>query len=299
MKTTKVGTRISLRNVLYLTDFSEPSEAALPFAEAIAREYRCRIHALHVITPAMYAYATPELAGSALASQEECAERDMLKLAAQLTGLPHETIVERAIGVWPAVEQALKQYDTDLIVLGTHGRTGAAKFLLGSVAEEIFRRSHVPVLTIGPRVRNGIHGGARFHRVLFPTDFTPESLAATAYAVSFAQENEAGLILLHVIRGRTREVENERNPISVANALHELGELVPEAAELWCRPETVIDYGNPAEKILAVAQQRDADLIVLGVRDAANRLGAATHLELTTAHKVVAHAQCSVLTVRA
>jgi len=262
MKVARAVTRLTLDNILYLTDFSEPSEAALPFAEAVAREYGCKIHALHVITPAMCAYAS-ELAASALAAQEECAERDMLRLAARLTGLPHETIVERAMGVWPAVEQALKQEDIDLIVLGTHGRTGVEKFLLGSVAEQIFRRSPVPVLTIGPRAHNGIHGGARFHRVLFPTDFTPESLAATAYAISFAQENEAGLTLFHVITRKARDGGTERDPISVANALYELGELVPKDAELWCCPETVVDYGEPAERILEVARQRGADLIVL------------------------------------
>jgi nucleotide-binding universal stress UspA family protein len=298
MKTAKVGTRITLKSILYLTDFSEPSEAALPFAASIARGYRCKVYALHVITPAMYAYATPDLAGIALSAQEECAEREMSKLKAQLTGLPNETIVERGEGVWPSLEQTLKQNDIDLIVLGTHGRTGAEKFLLGSVAEEIFRHSHVPVLTIGPRVHRGMHSGARFHRVLFATDFTPESFAAVPYAISFAQENEAELILFHVIPERAREEGNKWDGISVANALHNLGELVPKEAELWCRPETVVEYGSPAEQILDLAQQRSADLIVLGVRDAANRLGAATHLERTTAHKVVAHAHCPVLTVR-
>jgi nucleotide-binding universal stress UspA family protein len=80
--------------------------------------------------------------------------------------------------------------------------------------------------------------------------------------------------------------------------MYELGELIPKDAELWCRPETVVKYGNPADEILEVARKHGADLIVLGVRDAGKRLGAATHLERRTAHKVVAHAHCPVLTVR-
>ena len=85
---------------------------------------------------------------------------------------------------------------------------------------------------------------------------------------------------------------------SVANAMHQLYELVPPEAELWCRPEATVRFGNPAERILEAAMELEADLIVLGVRDAAGHLGAATHLERTTAHKVVARATCPVLTVR-
>jgi nucleotide-binding universal stress UspA family protein len=298
MKAAETGARIALKNILYLTDFSEPSEAALPFAASIAREYGCKVYALHVLTPVMYTYTAPELIAETIGVQEEAAEKDMLLLTAQFAGLPHEAIVERGIAVWPSLARALEQYDIDLIVLGTHGRTGAAKFLLGSVAEEIFRRSPVPVLTIGPSVRHGGHSGARFHRVLFATDFTPESLAAAPYAISLAQESEAELIFFHAIHEREHVKGDARDAASVANAMYTLGELVPKSAELWCRPETVVHYGAPAESILEMAKQRGADLIVLGVRDAAKRMGAATHLERTTAHKVVAHAHCPVLTVR-
>ena len=88
------------------------------------------------------------------------------------------------------------------------------------------------------------------------------------------------------------------DPAKLANVMHELYELVPAEAELWCRPEATVRFGNPAERILDAATELEADLIVLGVRDAAGHLGAATHLERTTAHKVVAHAPCPVLTVR-
>jgi nucleotide-binding universal stress UspA family protein len=297
MKGAEAGTRITLKNILYLTDFSEPSEAALPFATSIAREYRCKIYALHVFIPAMYAYTPLELTADAIAAQDECAERDMLRVDAQLEGLPHETSVERGVAVWPTLERALTQSDIDLIVLGTHGRTGASKFLLGSIAEEIFRCSSVPVLTIGPSVRKGTHKGARFRRILFATDFTPESLAAAPYAISFAQENEAELLLLHVVPKSDLEERDDGNTASATNAMYKLGQLVPKDAE-WCQPRTVVDYGNPAGCILSVAKERSADLIVLGVRDAAKHLGAATHLERTTAHNVVVHAQCPVLTVR-
>jgi len=169
---------------------------------------------------------------------------------------------------------------------------------MGSVAEEIFRRSHVPVLTIGPAEHGGAHKAAKFRRVLLATDFGAESLAAAPYAFSMAQENNAELILLHVMRHpesplTERGAEDAKSDISAR-----LHETVPEAAELWCRPEAVVRTGDPAQQIVNVAKERHADLIVLGIRDKEGFLGAATHLGRATAHKVVAHATCPVLTVR-
>ena len=298
MATVQAGARILLKNILYLTDFSEPSEAALPFGMAIARSYGAKIYVLHVSVPPPYAYATPETAAAALESQEENAETEMQRVESQLVNLPHETAVERGTRVWPALERTIKDCQIDLVVLGTHGRTGAQKLLMGSVAEEIFRRSPVPVLTIGPSVRRGLHSDARFHRVLFPTDFTPESVAAAPYGVSLAQENQANLVLLHVIPRSEEQTEAKPGELSVADAMYQLNEMVPVGAELWCRPEPVVEYGEPAGRILETTKERGMDLIVLGVRQAVGRLSAATHLERSTAHKVVAHAVCPVLTVR-
>jgi nucleotide-binding universal stress UspA family protein len=298
MRTAQAGTRIAVKNILYLADFSEPSEAALPFAAAIAREFGATVHALHVLTPEPYVYMPPEAAATAIEALEENAQAGMARVEAQLTGIPHETTVVRGVSVWPALEQQIVDCKADLIVLGTHGRTGAQKWLLGSVAEEVFRRAGVPVLTIGPLVPGGVHNGAHFRRVLFATDFTPESLAAAPHAISLAEENEARLILLHVLPEPKREEGIRPSGTSVANAMYELYQLVPKEAEAWCRPEPVVEHGEPAERILWAAGERDADLIVLGVRGAAGRLGAATHLGKTTAHKIVAHAKCPVLTVR-
>ncbi len=287
----------SLKNILYLTDFSEPSAAALPFATAIARKYGASLHALHVVIPAPYVYTTPELTIAAIDAQEENALAEMRAVDAQLTGVAHDTTVVRALLIWSAAWEGIENSAVDLIVCGTHGRTGPQKLLLGSTAEEIFRRSQAPVLTIGPHVKIGLHNGGHFHRVLLAFDGSPESLAAVPYAVSFAEENQARLVLLRVLR-KPRYDEKLISGMSVADAMHSLNELIPPDQELAYRAEAVVDFGDPAGQILEVARQRNADLIVLGVRDAAGHLGAATHLGTTVAHKVVAHAHCAVLTVR-
>ena len=177
MKAVDTGTRVNLKSILFLTDFSQPSEAALPFAIAIAREFAATIHALHVLIPQPYLYMTPQTIPVAIEAQEENAQAEMQRVEAQLTGVPHDVTVVRGVDIWSALEHAIARCSADLIVLGTHGRTGAEKLLLGSAAEEIFRQARVPVLTIGPAVRNGIHNAARFNRVLFATDFSAESLS--------------------------------------------------------------------------------------------------------------------------
>lgn len=292
---------IQFKNVLYLTDFSEPSEAALPFAASIARGYDAQIFALHAFLPTLYIYSPPGIAPATMGAEEENVGASMQRLESQLSGLRYEAIVHRGLDVWAAVEQAVQQHDIDLIVLGTHGRTGAEKLLLGSVAEEIFRRSPVPVLTIGPGVRKGAHAAGHFHRVLFATDFSPASLAAAPYALSLAQENQSRLLLFHAMRHPEERTDKDakRFELTVAEAIHRLYDAVPKGNELRFPPEVLVEFGEPAERIVEAAKTRGADLIVLGVREASGALGAATHLPRATAHKVVARAACPVLTVRA
>jgi nucleotide-binding universal stress UspA family protein len=298
MKAAEASARVTLQNVLFLTDFSEPSEAALPFAIGIARAYGAKIFALHVLRPDPMLYSTPPSAAIAQQAQEESAEAEMQRVESVLAGLPHATFVEWGDGIWLRVEQALKDYAIDLIVLGTHGRTGAEKLLLGSVAEEIFRRSPVPVLTIGPLVRSRAHNGARFHNVLFATDFSSHSLVALPYALSLAQENQARLTLLHVVLANKPVDAVSVNETDTVSLISKLNKLVPEEARLWCQPESFVEKGRPATQLLETAKRRGADLIVLGIRNGSQHLGSATHLSGATAHKVVAHAECPVLTVR-
>lgn len=283
-------------NILYLTDFSASSAAALPYAAAWARESGAKLHLVHVLTPDAYVYTTPSLMGIAAEAAEDSARVELGRIDSCLKNLNHEANVSRAVGVWPFVEQAIERDDVDLIVVGTRGRTGAQKLLLGSVAEEIFRRSTVPVLTVGPKVQD--HANIRC--VLFATDLSSESLVGAPYAVDLARENRARLVLLLVMRRPKTVNENDLHLSDkfAAEALDHLRQLLPLNSRLASPPEVVIEWGEPAERIVAVAQLRNADLIVLGIREAEGRIGAATHLDNAVAHKVVVTAQCPVLTVR-
>jgi len=298
METVSVSKRIALKNILFLTDFSEPSAVALPYAAMIARAYGAKVTALHVVVPSAYTYMTPEMSATLLDAQDDAARTEMGRVEAEFAGLPREAIIERDIGVWPVLTKLLQEREVDLIVLGTHGRTGLKKAVLGSTAEEVFRRTSVPVLTIGPEVRTGGHNGGRFQCVLFATDFNSVSSAAASYAVSLAQENQSRLVLLHVLPAPKAGKDNKSVELSVAEALHRVEDLLPRDAKLWCRPEPVVEHGQASAQILATAERCGADLIVLGVRGMDTLSGLVTRIERATAYEVIAHAPCPVLTVR-
>jgi|SRR5579863_1915056 len=290
---TQTRVRIALNNILYLTDFSVPSEAALPFAMNLTQEYGAKLHALHIMVPDAYAVATPELAVEVEEGQKQYAKTQMQKIDATLRDLPHATKIETGV-FWAALEREIATEKIDLVVAGTHGRTGVRKLLLGSIAEEVFRRCNVPVLTIGPGAC-AFGPSTQVCCIVYATDFSPASLAAVPYAFSLAEETEARLLLVHVIRHlRKEEMLGE---LSVADAMHQLHEMVPADAVLRCRPEPTVIYGDPAEKLVELACEQAADLIVLGIRPTGHA-GISAHLGENTAHKVVSRATCPVLTVR-
>jgi nucleotide-binding universal stress UspA family protein len=280
MKAAEAKTRIALKKILFATDLSYLAETAMPYVTEIARLYGSKVYALHVRSR-MAEWAKPQ--ENALASLNE-----------RLKDLPHEVIVEDG-DVRQAVLRQIAEKEIDLVVAGTHGRTGLGRVLLGSVAEAIFREAPCPVLTVGPRLARDPQWMLKIKEILYATDMTPASTAAASYAISLAQENQARLTILNVQPPpKAGElVESERY---VTSTLRLLQQLVPEEAQLWCEPFFLVEQGDAAEKILDVAGRYHADLIVMGVRP--HGIGAATHVSRPTAHRVVAGATCPVLTVR-
>jgi nucleotide-binding universal stress UspA family protein len=288
--------RSAFKTILFATDFSPASNVALPYATDLARTFGAKLIALHVTEPANYALA-PEF----YASAEAACELEMNALRSQLRhqwpGLVTE-VLEGEGGLWPALSSLLQARKIDLIVLGTRGRTGIGKALLGSQAEEILRRTTCPVLTVGPHAAAEGAKGTRPESILFATDFGPASAAAAPLAVSLAEQYQAKLTLLHVLKNP------RRNEIAAPEAFedadkHKLEELLPAGADLAHAPHVIVEEGEPKDKILQVANRVAADLIVLGVHKTNGVPGAATHLPIATIHHVVAHAACPVLTVHA
>lgn len=288
-------TRVRLANILWATDFSSASEAALLYAVSIARRYNSQIYMTHVIRPDAYQQVPPEALDATLAQTRRYAEQQMgeLLVSGRLRDIPHQVLLAEG-ELWTSLSSILEKQEIDLVVAGTHGRTGVRKLLLGSVAEEIFRLASCPVLTVGPKVSKEVPAESELRHILYATDFTPTAERAAAYALSLAQEHQAHLTLLHVVKEEIESTSPNGNLLQ-SFFIRRLRALVPADAELWCEPEPVVAMGCAAEAILKTALDRQADLIVLGVRRTANFPG---HLPPATAYKVVCQAHCPVLTIR-
>ncbi len=109
MECIETAKEIGLKNILYLTDFSEPADAALPFATAIAREYGSRIHAFHIILPDVYTCMAPEFGDVVASGLEEAAGAKMQRLESRLAGVPHDTGIEWGANVWDALQRVVRE----------------------------------------------------------------------------------------------------------------------------------------------------------------------------------------------
>jgi nucleotide-binding universal stress UspA family protein len=295
MPATQMKQRVTSRNILFATDFSAAASSAMPYAAGFAKSFGAKLYALHVKEPANYALP-PEMWESAqlaldveIQSLRNAVRREFPEIAPE--------VLEGECGLWTALSLAIEAYQIDLLVVGTRGRTGVEKALLGSQAEEILRRAPCPVLTVGPQAQfqDAIHG--KFSSILFATNFGPASLAAARIAVSLSEEYQSRLSLLHVIENRA--VNELAGPAEFGESSERhLRALVPDEAKFWCTPHFIVEQGLPADKILETEHRTNANLIVLGVHGEEGVPVAATHLPIATVHKIVAHANCPVLTVR-
>lgn len=294
-----VAAGITIRNILFPADFSLSSELALPYATTLARRYHSGLFLAHVLSPEAPIPFEAEPLPAEFDAERHNAERQMTQLlnTPVLSGLKVETLMEKG-ALWPVLDEMIRREKIDLIVSGTHGREGVSKLILGSLAEQIYRQSPVPVLLIGPQVAPDLLAEGRFARVLFPTDLSPASLAALPMAVSLAQENRAELVLLHIVHpAGSVPVEFDGGDLTeqlCSSSQDRLRQIADHCGYEFVRAH--VEVGFALEGILRNAAELRASLIVLGVRPTAPRVR--SHIPWAIAHRVVCEARCPVLTVR-
>lgn len=290
--------QISLKNILFTTDFSDYAERALPYAVGLARHYGAAVYVAHAIPPEPRRPLPLEPLPPELDELRFHAAHamDAFVRSAPLAGIRYEVVLARG-ETETVFEEMVKKHEIDLVVIATHGRAGLKKLLLGSVAEEIFRSVHCPVLTVGPDVKHNEIAGGRLQQVLYACDFTAASLHALPHALALAANYGARLSCVHVIEEITSLPQYYREQ-ALRDARYELEKLVPPNAGLACEPQMIVHTGQPAEKIVELARDLDAGLIVMGARHHGSARVTA-HLPWACAHQVVSHASCPVLTVRA
>ena len=301
--------RIDMKRILCPVDFSEFSLRALERAAPLADWFNAEVVALHVIP-----FLTPPGPGlpyfpaplQTTKEQEAQAERDLKDLVAPFVaeGVDVKTRVRRG-DAWREILAEAEGLSADLVVMGTHGRSGFEHLLLGSVTEKVVRRATCPVLTVSnlpapPRV------GPLFRRVLCAADLTEASAHTIDFALALAEENQADVTLLHVIEGLPDQASGARLYLAVPEigplrrdlteqARDRLRGAVTSESRAWCEVRERVEVGTAWRAILRVAEETDADLIVMGAH-AHGPLG--RMLFGSTSSHVIRQAACPVLVVR-
>ena len=300
---------IQMKHILCPVDFSDFSRRALDYALAFARSYGARVTALHVLpaTPVLTAvpyYFGAEVAPLALPPidlAQVTSELQRFVDTEEVPGMHVETLVTQAPDTYREILVQADQLQADLIVLGTHGRSGFERLYLGSITEKVLRKAHGAVMTVPPRAPDAMpRGPAAFTRILCAIDFSDCSKLALDYALSLARHNGAALTMTHVVE--THPLYADFAPAVTIDldawtrdARARLHAMVPDAVRACCRVAEVVHEGKPHREILQLAKTLDADLIVLGVR---GRGAADMFFFGSTTHHVVREARCAVLTLR-
>ena len=298
MSTTR---RISIERVLCPIDFSDISHHALAHAGALARWHQAQLTMLYVF---------PYLPAMDLFPLEDVDRENILTRMREFAAIvPRDVRVDCQVREWQPVHQAivsqLEASQADMLVMGTHGRSGFQRLFLGSVTEKVIRSVKCPTLIVPPRSPDiAPDTPVQFQRILCPTDFLPSSLKAFEYAIGVAEEADAQLTLLHVVEilaalGHEPPIAEDQfarlRGAAIGDARRRLSNLVPDVARPYCMIEAIVVEGRAYKQILCQAKERRADLIVMGVhgRGAIDLL-----LFGSTTHQVLRASTCPVLIVR-
>jgi len=286
---------LSLKSVVYATDFSPCSERAGQYAALLARQFGAELVVAHAFTPSQAAMEVEAEAGLGAKSAQRKDLEDALAAVARrfsggasgasavlLEGEPRERI--------PRLAQV---YAPSITVLGTKGRSRIERSIMGSTADGILRSTDAPTLTVGPHVPVNEAGAPSFQRVLYATDLMPAAARGAVYAVGVAEAFHACLDVLHVVHAG--EMNNPARLAEIRRQFHAaLSDVVSEHAEELCNPRELIEAGSAHTRILEHVREFKVDLLVLSVHKGSHlwlreRFSAAFHM--------IAHAVCPVMTI--
>ncbi len=298
---------LNVNKILYPTDFSQAAAHAMPFAVWLAEQFDAELHLLHALVlhaddPGNIAHRFPNVE-ELYESLHKTAEEQLGVTAAEhaSSGLVVQQAQRRGISAPGLILDYVEENDIDLVVMGTHGRRGLRRLLLGSVAEEVVRLAPCPVVSV--RERAGKEAGALVDNLVVPIDFSEHSRLALEYAAALARPHEAKLQLLHVIEETV--YPDFYLPVLasgdvIAEKLQEqakarLSKLAAEVADgIVCSVH--VKTGRAAHTIADFARAEDAELIVI----ASHGLTGLSHMLLgSVTESVVRLADCPVFTAKA
>lgn len=298
---------LQLRNILIARDFSTVSDQALRYAVDLARRTGAALHLLYaqVLHEDPFGPAARDRSGS---PEDRIRHRlrqdaDGTLFSEKYPELEVREGVERDIAAAPAILNYAADRDVDLIVMGTHGRRGVRRLLLGSVAEEVVRRADQPVLTVRQR-EDQTAAELAIERILVPIDFSEHARKALRYASEMAELYGAKIDLLHVIEEKLHPAFYVGGVQSIYDIEPNIEEKVRERLDALHdeiaagRPGVGVHVasGRAAREITQFAEEQGSDLVVMSTH---GLTGAERFLLGSVAEKVVRHVPVPVFTVKA
>ncbi|HWE39444.1 MAG TPA: universal stress protein [Isosphaeraceae bacterium] len=290
------------QTILFAADFSARSRAAFDVACSLADEATTRIVALHVVEPGPVPEPTVSFGELGLMDAEDesgLGYRERLELRLRRYYVPHRPVeLEYRVAVGTPADVVLRtaeEVGADLIVMGSHGRSGMRRLLAGSVAESVLRRSRYPVLALSSLDAPPTVGEPAV--VLHPTDFSALSEAATRLARALARDRGARLVLVHVVSGEVIPGSVSLTLMALDNARDALEalRLRLDGPDLKYPVDSRLCRGDAAGEILRVAEQEPCELIVMGSH---GRSGFGRLLAGSVAESVLRRSPCPVLIVK-
>lgn len=289
---------MKIESILCPTDLSPNSDEALRYAIALSRAYNAELILLHCHTGEVP--FDPD-------AHEETAQmiREALVRYSgepELNGLEWKSLIVTCDDVGEAIAHQAAIYSVDLIVMRSRRRPHRAA-LLGSTAETVSRSAPCPVLVMHSDERDWVVGSdttINLKKVLVAYDFSDYSELALKYALSFAQEYQSELHLLHVLPPATLEQsEISWYPLGREGEYHKaakrLQKVVPPEAHLWCQVKHAVSQGQPYREVLNYAEKHEIDLICLGAHGAGFGMRA---LFGSNVDRVLRQAPCPTLVTR-
>src|SRR5215470_3214439 len=280
--------RVRFKNILFATDLTATSASAQAYALLLAQMFGSHLFVLYAQTgPGLApryetAWTSPDPKREGIAIAE-------LENFFRASHVPFTLLVEP--GEVPEIlQRVIDENQIDLVIVGTHGRKGFFHVLFGSMAESVSRSSTCPVITVGPRAGADFGFEHILKTIVYATDFSEESRSALPYAISLAQEFHAELLILHV----APEHMVEDRVQAEGYLMNRIKGLAPQSRFPWCTLRHLVEFGDPARRILAVAKDQNADLIVLGLH---RSVQFTSHFPDRLSYSIVCDASCPVMSV--
>ncbi len=289
--------------VLVATDFSEYSKVALDICLGVSKCMKTKLYVLHTIEKLPHDYRHLLSSTTHSNMKQKLEEEAMEKIKAMLPGelLENEDIIPIVRFGKPFLEiiKVAKEKKVDLLAIGTHGRAGVDRVILGSVAERVVRKAHCPVMVIRGRKYVG------FKRIIVPIDLSDCSRIALEYAAATARAHKSKLTILHVF-----EESFVKPYVNAANSEEEANEIIKEIERVneskydeflktvdlrGVEYEKLLKKGIPESDIVETAMEQQANLIVMGTH---GRSGIKHILIGSTAEEVVRNVHCDIIIVK-